>query len=240
MNFKFDNVIALGDIHCHFDVIIKHIEKIGLENSLYIQVGDFGIGFYPSDEKNMTVLNNKLVEGNNFLFVIRGNHDDPDWFKDDMYAEFKKTLTNIKFIPDYTVLDINDETYLFIGGAVSIDRVERVEKGTGWFEGEVIDFDYDFCETVTGIDRMVCHTAPNFCPPFAIHTTMVMERTEKDPTLLQDLVNERTQITKIIEDIMKNNKLKSFHYGHFHKSSTYPMYGCNFILLGINEFSLIN
>jgi predicted phosphodiesterase len=237
---NFENVITLGDIHSHFDVIITHIEKFDIEKSLYIQVGDFGIGFYKSDKKNMRVLNNKLVKTNNFLYAIRGNHDDPQWFKDDVFVDFKKELTNIKFVQDYTTMDINDETYLFIGGAVSIDRVERIEKNTGWWEDEIVNYDYDFCENVKGIDRVICHTSPNYCPPFAVNNATVMDRAVDDPTLLQDLVNERTQMAKIIGDIQKNNDLKSFHYGHFHRSSKYELDGCNFICLGINEFSLIN
>ncbi len=35
MKLKFDNVIALGDIHGHFDVIINHIEKLVWKITLY-------------------------------------------------------------------------------------------------------------------------------------------------------------------------------------------------------------
>jgi UDP-2,3-diacylglucosamine pyrophosphatase LpxH len=239
MKFNFLDIITLGDIHSDFYVITNHMNRFSIEDTLYIQVGDFGIGFNKTDFDDMIELNEQLSNQNNFLYVVRGNHDDPEWFIDGKYTEFKETLSNIVFVKDYSTYEFNDETYLFIGGAISVDRKDRIKVGKKWFENEIIDFDYDFCANVTGIDRIIAHTSPSFCPPYWANVGNIMDRVEDDPTLMEELSNERNQMTKIIEDIMKNNDLKSFHHGHFHRSSKTLHEGCDFICLDINEFSII-
>lgn len=241
MKLKFENIISVGDLHGHWEVIIEHIEKYGIENSLYICVGDFGVGTHPRKNKQFLIeLNRVLKLQDNYFYTIRGNHDDPSWFRPGQHDEFRNELSNIKFIEDYSIININDDNYLFIGGAHSVDRVDRKIKGLSHWEDEIINFDYDFCETVVDIDRMFCHTAPAYCPPFGPHSEFVMEKAEADPKLLQDLYNERNQMSKIVDDILRSNNLKSFHYGHFHRSNKTLNDGCEFICLNINEFSIIN
>jgi len=240
MNLTFENIIALGDIHGRWGVVQNHVNKFDIKNTLYIQVGDFGIGFRSPEEdfEVLKMVDEMLAMHNNFLFAIRGNHDDPRWFNGDTFKSFKDEFTNIKLVSDYEVMMLNGENYLFIGGAISIDRKYRQSRNTGWWKDEVVNFDYDFCESIAGIDRMVCHTSPDFCPPLQLGN-LVMEYAQDDPTLTQELRNERQQMTKIITDIMKNNKLKSLHYGHFHRSEKFFHKGCEFICCDINEFMLI-
>jgi len=241
MEFKFEDIISVGDLHGHWEVVIEHINRYDIKNTLYLCVGDFGVGTHLTKNKEFLLkLNDTLKSSNNSFFTIRGNHDDPEWFVSGKHDDFKKQLSNILFIEDYSILNINDENYLFIGGAHSVDRVARNGRGLPHWEDEVVRFDYDFCETVSNIDRMFCHTSPMFCPPIGPHSGFIMDNAESDPSLLQDIYNERTQMTKIVDDIMANNKLKTFHYGHFHKPSKITHNGCEFICLDINEFSMIN
>ncbi len=41
-------IYLLGDIHGKWDIINNWIDKFEIKDSYIIQVGDFGIGFYPS------------------------------------------------------------------------------------------------------------------------------------------------------------------------------------------------
>jgi hypothetical protein len=44
-------------------------------------------------------------------------------------------------VSDYSVININDENFLMIGGAVSIDRtVQRQKSYVAWWEDEKIKF----------------------------------------------------------------------------------------------------
>jgi hypothetical protein len=56
---------------------------------------------------------------------------------------------------------------------------------------------------------MICHVSPNFCEPLTM-SGVVYEYLKKDGGLLQDLRIERDNITKLVNMVMSNNKLKGF------------------------------
>ncbi len=128
-------IALLGDVH-NYSKIIQYAGAIELSDCDLIQVGDFGVGVDGNDENRLNTLNQFLVEYNIFLHVIRGNHDNPAYFT----GNYRNVYSNIDFIPDYTIKQIQNRNILFIGGATSIDRKEtvtfpldRVIKG--WTEG---------------------------------------------------------------------------------------------------------
>ncbi len=249
------DVYVLGDIHRHFGVIATWINKFEITNSIIIQVGDFGVGFFDNDSIHLINLDNILFETNNILYVIRGNHDNPSCFVDNNNVNVtlwdhdgKKVhvldlnkaineLKNIRFLPDYSVLDINDEKWLFVGGAVSIDRSNRV-LGQSYFYDEKFVFDIDRISEIFGIDRVVTHSSPDFCPPI-YHGHMIYSYAQKDNTLVEDLKYERSQISSMFTELKKNNNIKSWYYGHFHNSSIIYNDSTEFICLNINEFKQV-
>lgn len=237
-NFKvFNKIYLVGDLHGFWNIIVNHASNNNTYDSCYIQVGDFQIGFSDKDEENLILLNNFLADNNNFLYVIRGNHDNPFWFNGNQFDEIKNKLDNILFIPDYTVLNINHENILFIGGAISIDRIPRIARSTGWWAEEVVDFDFDKASEFNNIDRMVCHTAPDFVPPLKISSgSIVYDYAHNDKLLLDHLKLERENMTKLVNLILLKNKIKSFFYGHFHNSYKFYHNNCEYIGLDINQF----
>ena len=121
-NFKvYRKKFLLGDLHGYWSVILNHLNHVHETETCYIQVGDFGIGFDEIEKEvdKLMRLNNRLVEYNSDLFIIRGNHDNPMWFNENDFKDIKEQLTNIFFVPDYTVLNLDGENHLFIGGLVS-------------------------------------------------------------------------------------------------------------------------
>ena len=118
---KFDYIFFCGDIHGEYDVIPNFIRDHKLYNVAVIVVGDFGIGFevMKTEIKRLNYLNNRMKHTNSKLFAIRGNHDNPLYFT----GEFDKS--NVKLLPDYTILNLNDNNILCIGGAISVDRKQR-------------------------------------------------------------------------------------------------------------------
>jgi predicted phosphodiesterase len=239
-NFKvYRKKFLLGDIHGYWSVILNQLNHINEKEICIIQVGDFGIGFDDIDREfaKLLRLNERLVEYESDLFIIRGNHDDPKWFKETEFTELKEKLTNIFFVPDYTVLNIDLENILFIGGAVSIDRNPRKMDGPGksWWKDEVINFDFQKVQDLRDIDRLICHTAPDFCEPLKFNQ-LVYNFALQDDLLLDDLRNERANMTKLVTQLMNNNKIKSFVYGHFHNSYRFSHNDCEFLGLNINQF----
>lgn len=238
-NFKvYKRKYLLGDIHGMWSVILNHLNHYDEhDQTCYIQVGDFGIGFDDVDRefKKLMTLNQALKDKSSDLLILRGNHDDPAWFKEMEYTDLKDQLTNIFFIPDYTVLNIDLENILFIGGAVSIDRVPRIKRNDGWWPNEVVDFDFEKIKNFRDIDRVICHTAPDFCQPLKFNQ-LVYDFASSDSELLNDLRVEREKMTQMINEIMNNNKIKGFYYGHFHSNYNFYHKNCEFIGLGVNHF----
>jgi predicted phosphodiesterase len=229
-----DIVLFLGDIHGEYDIVPNFLKKYEITDAVIIQVGDFGIGYETKhkDEKKLMYLNKRLAIFNSKLFVIRGNHDDPSWFKEYF------SLGYVNLLPDYSILNINGFNYLGIGGAVSVDRTDRkpyiTGKGVGWWKDEVVNFDEDKIKSLNDIDVVFSHTAPDFAFPQI--KTGVEYWTNRDDKLLNDLTTERNMMNKIYKEISLNNNISHWYYGHFHKSNNMKHLNTNFVLLDINEF----
>lgn len=235
---NYDKRFLIGDLHGAWSAIPRHLESV--ENTCYIQVGDFGMGFDKNEVEKLKKLNSFLKEKNSDLYIVRGNHDNPFWFNGDFYDHVKSEFTNIIFIPDYTVLKINNENILFIGGAISIDRIPRMKRGVinetvEYWPDEKIMFDYEKASNYRNIDRMVCHTAPNFAMPWSLGK-IVHHFAENDKSLIKDVTDERNKLTDIVDIIMSNNNLKGYYYGHFHNHYRTYKNNCEFICVDIEQF----
>jgi hypothetical protein len=187
----------------------------------------------------------KLVKNNVFIWAIRGNHDYKPYFDNDPFG-----FTNIKLVPDYTVLNLCDKNILCIGGAVSVDRMWRMTKlqkqgihdGNdlkSWWVDEVFNLDIDKLSTYRDIDIVVTHTAPDYCPidntfGFGPFVEGIINETG-DTELKTDLLVERNQLTQAFQILNENNNITHAYYGHFHRTDVINMYGVTHRLLNVNE-----
>jgi hypothetical protein len=217
-------LLFLGDHHGAWSQLLDIIDTKKISNCYLVSVGDSGIGFShrKKQERINEQLNTKFKDRNIVFMSIRGNHDDPSYFK----GLKRVALSNFELIEDYTVVEYNKKKIQFIGGATSIDRTGRSE-GTSHWEGEVVNFKRDNCEEV---DILVTHTAPSWCFPQQFNE-MVYGWAREDAYLLEDLTEERA----IMDEICKLCKPKLHLYGHFHSSWTEEINGCKHKLLDINE-----
>lgn len=206
----------LGDIHGDFNFLLSFIENISISPSSIIQVGDFGIGFEPIayEKSKLDKVNDALNSKKIHLYVLRGNHDDPYYFKD--YTGFH--FSNITFVPDYSVLSIEGNNILFIGGAVSIDRAARLRTNDRYWRNEIIreiDLDKDMAKDMLSANVVISHSAPSSFYPYT-SGKLTKDIMEEDPYLFQEITKEREYLQKIF-DKMKNFNLEAWFYGHFHQ-----------------------
>ena len=220
------NVYVMGDTHTSdFVDILKHYE---LEDFILIHVGDFSIGFrsYESDMFYIDKLNKYCREHNGRILVIRGNHDLPTAFVgDSIYnTEF------VEFVKDYTYKIINGKTFLFAGGAVSIDRQARIAGKDYWFEeGFVLPDDYT---SLSVCDVLITHSAPVGFLPGKEGFAGISGWFKNDITLKDELIRERRDLLTLYNHVQP--KLAFFH-GHFHVSSVQYINGILHRCLDINE-----
>lgn len=225
---KRKQLLFLGDIHGQFESIAQKIEKLGIENAYIIQVGDTGFGFLdPKKEAQKTkILNNVLVSQDIEMFMMRGNHCDPSFFK---IINHPYGHSNITLLPDYSELNINGLNILLIGGAISIDRIYRVEDKS-WWRGEPFLFDENF--NYGKYDIIATHTRPTESGIY-LSKKGISAFLDKDKDLSADIDKENAEMSKLYNSILPP---KFWVFGHFHDSLTTKVGETTFKLLGIDEF----
>lgn len=228
-------ILVCGDIHGKYNEVLNFINKYNIENTAIIIAGDFGIGFkHPLAEISLLKkFNEKLKKSNTTVFVVRGNHDDPSYFYYDKY-----NTTNIKFVSDYSVLNINDINILCVGGAVSIDRTSRKKYtegcGRDWWIDENFKLDLEKIKTLKNIDIVITHSSPNFAYPYIKKD--FDEWAEKDEFLKNDVESERNDITNLYNTLIEKNDIKRWYYAHFHTHHEMYYDNTQFVCLSINDF----
>lgn len=234
-----NRLLFLGDIHGQYHIISNKLKLYDITDANIIQVGDFGIGFMTFEkEKNLLEkVNSDLKLRNVSLYAIRGNHDYKPYFDSDPFG-----FSNIKLLKDYSVLNISNKKILFIGGAISIDRIHRITKNHNnqnkcWWGDESFELEEDKLIDLEDLDIVVTHTAPSFCYPDNTNGFghLVDSYAYEDSMLKTDLHTERYLMNRAFGIIKNNNKITNHYYGHFHNSKISEVDGIKHRLLDVNE-----
>ena len=224
--------IIIGDIHGDIKFLIDLV-KLYPSGSNFIQVGDLGVGFkHINFNESLKGLNSLLEEKNSNMYVVRGNHDNPEFFKGSYMN------TNLKLVSDYSLIEIESRSILFIGGGISLDRSYRVPFISYWPD-EVVRYDQEALDKVNKVDIVITHTAPDFCYPKDFNQ-FVYNWMSVDNKLITQLPAERKLVTQIFEYLTKDKGLKipKWFYGHFHRTHLVENhYGTMFKALDINEIA---
>jgi UDP-2,3-diacylglucosamine pyrophosphatase LpxH len=224
------SVNMLGDLHNEFEGLAEYIEINNIKDSAFVCVGDFtrGVGFAANleqYEKRLIKLNEFLSNCNSIVYSIRGNHDNPKYYRG------AHDFSNIVFMPDYTILSLNGKRFFCLGGAISIDRMVNIP-GIDWFPDEGVVINEDELPNITDIDIMVTHTAPNGVYPFNFHT-LVDEYALNDKDLKTELNLERHKLRIFFDKIKAQNpNLNKYFYGHYHQDFT--------TYIGTTEFTVLS
>lgn len=211
----------IGDIHGKFQWMVDTLVRWNIRDCTLICVGDFGMGFVYSDEKTLEILNDLFTERGIHFIAIRGNHDDPAYFKGQM------RYSNLELVQDYSWRTINGEKFLFVGGAISVDRSnpipgQRVLGKSYWLD-EVFILAEELCAPC---DVLITHSAPRWVGP---HDKANIEGwCKRDKTLWAECTKERDDVGKLVE-LTRPSKA---YGGHFHEYHNRTVDGTEFTILG--------
>lgn len=199
-------IYVYGDSHGEWTEMLIKISEFDLRNCYLIHVGDIGIGF-SDKEKEIGKMNylNGIFEYMGISFIgIAGNHDNPEYFKGIQFS-------HIELLPSYTQREINGLNFLFIGGAVSIDRGNRTEGLDYWKGEEIIPPPNNLIQSGITPDVIISHD----CPLEVGFTTHNLYDAPGNP-VKTDVIKGR----QILSDIWAKYPPKKWFYGHYHSSQT--------------------
>jgi UDP-2,3-diacylglucosamine pyrophosphatase LpxH len=221
-------ILVVGDIHGEWIALFKKIESLDLRDCTLICVGDLGVGFKVSHAKEIRALqfaNDFFVARDIQFLSIRGNHDNPAYFNGEI-----QTFSNLRLVPDYHVETINDKKFLFVGGAISIDRKLRKLWFSYWSD-EAFKLDHS---KIQRCDVLITHSAPTWSGPIE-KNGMLATFCQKDSTLWDECMEERKQ-----HDILvKLTGAKRHYCGHFHQHSVIDFDDCVSTILDILQIAEI-
>lgn len=116
-------VVVCGDVHGKFDELVYRITTMhGMTDTVIIVAGDCGFGFHRRgyyDQVLQRVLP-KLEKARCWVVFVRGNHDNPAYFDGEEISHKRWCC-----VGDYSVVVTRAGNILCVGGATSVDRVNR-------------------------------------------------------------------------------------------------------------------
>ncbi len=246
----FTDLYISGDIHGEIRTLVFNLKRYGIIDAVIIVAGDCGIGFEKAGhyEHLYRKISKALDSANCMLLLVRGNHDDPSFFENEL-IDFPR----MKSLPDYSLVQTASKNILCVGGAISLDRFDRLREIHNrqmkrksevniYWENEFPVYNEQALSELTDagtlIDMVVTHTAPSFCYP---HTKRNFDRrVVTDKQLTDDVRQERAVMDAVYNRLVSDkHPLRNWLYGHFHASHTEIIAGTCFSLLNIDELKKI-
>jgi UDP-2,3-diacylglucosamine pyrophosphatase LpxH len=250
-----ESVVVSGDIHGEFGTMLFRVmTEYSIQNAVVIVAGDCGFGFNRLGyyEGVYRKYQKRLAKNNIYVVFVRGNHDNPEYFKNEAIS-YKR----FRCVPDYSIIKAANHTILCVGGGVSLDRKIRLSWGVKdpsynddplyrpgyYWPDELPVFSPSLLEEIKTADikpdTIVTHSSPSFCE-MADKGPFFFKMTEEDPTLLEDSAKERQAMDDLLSWLIKNNmKPERWIYGHFHRSWHAVIDEVAYSLLDINELKMI-
>lgn len=210
-------IYITGDTHGDFTRIFYFCEehKTSKEDVLII-LGDAGINYYlgKRDKKLKEQLNQLPIT----LFCLKGNHEKypeniqgyklKEWNEGQVFYE--EEYQNILFAKDGEIYNLNGNKTLVIGGAYSVDKYYRLQRGWSWFEDEqpseeIKSYTENNLEKNNWkVDMVLSHT----CPLETVPEHLFL------PGIDQSTVDKTTEIW--LQKISDKLDYQKWYFGHYH------------------------
>ena len=168
-------IVATGDMHGEYGRLLeidRYFSNYNDQSKYLIVAGDFGY-LFKNDFSENKLLDD--IEARDYtIIVVPGNHENYDAFMkydivDFFGAKAYKIRNNIFYICRGEIFELNEKSFLCIGGGYSIDRYMRRRGVSFWDEEMPTDEEYKYiAENIARyrkndkkkIDYIITHTAP--------------------------------------------------------------------------------
>ena len=213
-----NHYLITGDTHGNF-TRFKNYDDITQEDSetAIIILGDAGLNFF-LDEYDAQ-LKNFLSKRFKFrIYCVRGNHEARPQnipgmkliYDEDVCGEvyMQEKWPQIRYFKDFGIYRLGQHPVAVVGGAYSVDKYYRLERGTGWFSDEQLTDD-EMLEctaelTNQKVDFVLTHTCPICWEPRDLFLGFID----------QSQVDKSMEL--FLEELAKCFSWKIWLFGHFH------------------------
>ena len=210
-------VFIRGDCHGSFSFLRDFCKENNttVEDTLII-LGDAGINYFL--DKRDRKLKEYIAHFPITLFCVHGNHEErPQNIstykaayqeKYSCYCWYEEEFPNILF-PFNGMAAFNGKKFLIIGGAYSIDKSYRLERGWSWFESEQLTSPEKeaillMIEEENSFDYILTHTAPlNYEPTYLFLDFIDQSKVDKS-------------METFLQVVCENVEFKHWCFGHYH------------------------
>ncbi len=214
-------IYITSDHHGEYDRLFKILDEYEIKDCVLLFGGDGAEGFSPYNKqiKTFELLNNRFKKRNIQYKAIRGNHSSKSYFDGSI------NLSHFELIPDYTYKTINGLSFLFVGGAISVDRIYRKEGVSYWKDEKFVLKP----ELIKPCDILITHSAPSWIGPTS--KSDIEFYCQRDKNLWEECQEDR----QLHNQLFELAKPKYFFGGHYHKSYRAEHEGCRARILDILE-----
>ena len=205
-----NDLLGIDDLRGVFSSPLrKRNSHKGYENAVIIVSGGCNIGDNIAYiNSTLEELNKALVDNNCHILFIRGEKDNPQIFNEE-----KINFSNVKTIPDYSVIEFKSFKCLCIGGSISTDREWKKEYGKIigkriYWDNEGFEYKEDEINDILDKHDIACiitNTSPSFSFP-GTNSIANSDWVESDKGILEDSINERKLMDRIYGKFMEKNK----------------------------------
>lgn len=225
------HIYLRGDVHGN----IREINQFAYEakttkDDLLIILGDAGFNYYVKREIGYPYYrrddedssHRKLAKIPLTIAVVQGNHEAPAWWCDGMQeTEFcgakayqSVTAPNVYYLKNGEIYTINNQTFLCMGGAYSVDKACRTVPYIGrvtnarWFpEEQMTDEEFETArKNLEKADNKVDYVLAHTCPRSKMPQEMLMAGMPPADNRMEDL----------FEAMQHEFSFKTWFFGHFH------------------------
>ena len=178
-------------------------------NSSIVILGDAGFNYYGNSKERH--IKRQINELGITVFCIHGNHEmrpetisayiTREWNGGVVYYEEK--YPNILFAKDGEIYDLDSRKSIAIGGAYSVDKFYRLERGYRWFPDEQPSEEIKSrVETVLKengwkVDQILSHTCPlKYIPTEALLSCVDQSRVDNSTEEWLDTIEEKASYNR--------------------------------------------